>query len=70
MSNTDEQYPYQSGPEETRENKSLEWLVDPIQPMIFDPQPGGADLPPAAGLDSGEGASDAPSDAAPPEDSC
>lgn len=42
ISEPDDRY---SGDSVTREEKSLEWLTDPINPVIFDPQPGGADMP-------------------------
>ena len=44
---------YFGGTEETRENKSLQFLVDPPEPIVFDPTPGGADMPEPA-VDHGE----------------
>lgn len=54
ISEPDDRY---TGERVTREEKSLEWLVDPIEPMIFDPQPDGSDMP-----DPGSGTLEGPPD--------
>lgn len=53
--------------EETRENKSLEHLVDPVDPVVFDPDPSGSDMPEPSSSGSsgtGEGGSDQPAETA------
>lgn len=45
--------------ETTRNEKSLEFLVDPVDPMIFDPQPGGTDMP-DPGPSTSQGGNDQP----------
>lgn len=49
---------------EIREDKSLEWLVEPRTPVVFDPPPGTPDMPDPGGDTLGGGSNLPPSETA------